>query len=158
MKTRKFISLLMLIIMCLSVPLYSFAESETTDTPTGIKSVTATTDETPKPRRSCFNRGTATLTLVSDRNIFVQAQGFAYHNVDEIGISIYLQEMKNGITKDVKKWTVKDYNCDYTELNKTYTVDGNASYRLYGIFTTKHTADGTGTEGAAASTSWMWID
>ena len=111
-----------------------------------------------KARRSCFNKGILTLTEVIPRGLAIEAEAYAYHDVDEISIKVYLQELKNGSITDLKTWTVRGYNTDYTELNKAYTVPGNASYRLYAIYSTKHSADGVGTEGGSASTEWMWVD
>ena len=142
--------------------MFSFAEDGTDRirslNDAGQNSVTATTDGMPQPRRSCFSRGSATLTQVSGKNLYIFAEAFAYHDVDRIGFTVYLEKSKNNTITTVKSWSASAYNDKYVELNKTYTVDEAANYRLNVIFSTKHTADGTGTEGGSATTDWLWIE
>ena len=149
MNRRKFgISILMILMMAAAFSTSSFAAVG--------DSVTA--EVYSKARRSCFNRGSVTLTEVVPRGLAIEADALAYHNVDEIRMRVYLQESRDGELTDLDSWIVTGKNTNHIELNKAYTVRGNASYRLHAIFTTKHSGDEGGTEGGVASTSWLWVN
>lgn len=158
-KIRRGLGILLMVTMLFSLSAVCFADVSVPPAEK-LQSVSASTDDSGISllRRSCFNRGSATLTQISGRNLAIDVEAYAYHNVDQIGMTIYLEEMRNGVLDEVDSWTVNRYNTDYAEFLTGYTVEGNADYRLYVIFSTKHTADGGGTEGDSAATSWMWID
>ena len=158
-KIRRGLGILLMVTMLFSLSAVCFADVSVPPAEK-LQSVSASTDDSGISllRRSCFNRGTATLTQMYGRNLAIQAEAYAYHNVDQITITVYLEQKKNGITSTETSWSVTGRNTDYAEILEGYTVDEAAYYRLYVIFSTKHAADGGGTEGDSATTSWMWID
>ncbi len=157
-KIKRGLGIVLLIVMLAALPGMCFAESAVSFDK-AQQSVSAVTDNAGDnaKRRSCFERGSATLTQISGCNLAIEAEAFAYHNVDQIGMTVYLQEMRNGHMEEVESWSVDNYNTDNVKFGTGYTVDGNADYRLYVIYNTRHTADGVGLESDTAATTWMWI-
>ncbi|GEM_PF-5450912 len=158
MKTlRNALSIAVVLTMLLSFGMLSYADSEDDESYSQDSSVQAEWYSR-GTNNDCLWSGTVSLVNPSGRVLVIQTDVIAYHVVDRIGYTVYLQRKATvgGDTSTIKTYTGYDLNSGFVGGDYQKTVTQSGYYRLLGSFSTRHSIHQT--EGGTAVTSWMWVD
>jgi len=155
---RKLIGLILVVVLMMSAGTAVFADNTSSEAKNEKNSISSEVNLVRGTYNDCLWRGGAVLTNPSDRNLVLEGEVSAYHMVDELGFTLYLQRKatSSGIVSTVGTFSYDDEDKSYTYkiFNKTVTKSGY--YRISAIFNTKHSIHQT--ESASTATAWVWVD
>ncbi|MBQ4340406.1 MAG: hypothetical protein IJC41_05380 [Firmicutes bacterium] len=106
----------------------------------------------------CLWKGETSLTNPSGRNLVFDGATYAYHTVDQLGFTLYLQRKAtaNGIVSNVSQHSYDKESASHIYKALTKTVNQSGYYRISAYFYTDH--DAHQFEDFGTATSWMWVD
>lgn len=156
---RTVISLVLALAMLLSMGTAVYAADSVQQPVTdGDKVVNARIANPLGTNNDCLWKGEASMSNPSGRSLVFNGATYAYHKVDKLGFTLYLQRKATdtGIVSNVNQYTysVKNNSYAYKAYGKDVTKSGY--YRISAIFFTEHSAHQD--ETMSTVTSWMWID
>ncbi|MDO4322870.1 MAG: DUF6147 family protein [Lachnospiraceae bacterium] len=109
----------------------------------------------PRLRGSFLSSGSGHIVIAGTRKVTVSGNTSAYQNVDQITVTLHLQQLKNGSWVTVTTLGPRTkYGGHYVSNSRTYSVDGGYYYRVTG----GHTAiKGGKPESITSATNALWV-
>ncbi len=155
---RNLISLILVIVLMMSAGTAVFADNTSLEPKNEKTSISSELNLVRGTYNDCLWRGGAVLSNPSSRNFVLEGEVSAYHVVDELGFTLYLQRKAttNGVISTVGTFSYDDEDKSYTYHIFNKTVNKSGYYRISAKFTTKHSLHQT--ESSTTTTSWIWVD
>jgi len=144
--------------MLISLSAVAFADTPIQHISDGEKVVNARVVNPLGTNNDCLWKGETSMMNPSGRNLVFDGATYAYHMVDELGFTLYLQRKPTatGVVSNVSQYTYNETNDSYAYKAYAKTVTQSGYYRISGIFYTEH--DAHQYESMGTATSWMWVD
>ena len=155
---RTVISLVLALAMLISLSAVDFADTPVQHISDGEKVVNARVVNPLGTNNDCLWKGETSLTNPSGRNLVFDGATYAYHTVDQLGFTLYLQRKAtaNGIVSNVSQHSYDKESASHIYKALTKTVNQSGYYRISAYFYTDH--DAHQFEDFGTATSWMWVD